>query len=138
MASIGRIRTASLLVIVAGSLVMTANAQGAAAKTTTTIVFTDNESLSPVPIPVIAPDDPDTFTGTISSTTACKAARKVKVFKHGKGDAADTFMGKGVSAADGKWTVTKEDPGSGKFYAKVIAKPGCAAGRSKGIKVTDA
>jgi hypothetical protein len=139
MASKRRIRTASLLVVAVGSMILAGTAHGASgAKTTSTIAFTDNESLLPVAIPVVSPDDPDTFDGTVSSSTKCKAGRTVKVFKKGAEGAKDTVVGKGTSAADGKWTVAQEDPGTGRYYAWVNAKSGCAAGRSKGIDVTDA
>jgi hypothetical protein len=95
-------------------------------KTGVTILFTDNEA-SPIEIPVLIPDDPDTFSGTVTSANGkCEAKRTVTVYKKVAG--GKDFIGRTTSAENGTWTLAAEDPGTGTYVAEVrklvLAKEG--------------
>jgi hypothetical protein len=108
--------------------------------TEVTAAFTDKEPV--LPIPVVFTDEPDTFSGAVSSPrAACLVRRSLRVWK-------DTNPKDGIAAVattkdDGTWTVNKEDPTPGTYYVtvarRILTKRGhlhvCGAVRSGNITV---
>ncbi|MEX2392963.1 MAG: hypothetical protein WD826_00655 [Actinomycetota bacterium] len=86
-------------------------------KSGVTIAFTDEEA-SPFEIPVLIPDDPDVFSGTVASANPkCEAKRTVTVYK--KTGKAKDFIGRATTADNGTWSLQAEDPGTGTYVAEV-------------------
>jgi hypothetical protein len=86
-------------------------------KTGVTIAFTEEEP-SPIEIPVLIPDDPDYFSGSVTSANAkCEAKRTVTVYKKIAG--GKDFIGRATTAENGTWRVDAEDPGTGTYVAEV-------------------
>jgi hypothetical protein len=90
---------------------------------TTTLRFNDWDFFFPDPKggPGTQEDGQDFFSGTINSAeAACVSQREVAVFRvRGDRETPDKRIGVGLSDKDGKWILFKEDPGSGKYYAKL-------------------
>src|SRR4051812_11847605 len=75
-------RVLIMLAATAGTLLLAGAASADGARSDVTLTFTDNEPIGGIAIPVINPDDPDTFSGAVSSKVKdCLANRTVTVYK---------------------------------------------------------
>src|SRR5688572_23190439 len=79
------------------------------------MTFTDREPM----IPMVQPDEPDTFSGQlISSSARCESRRAVRVFRRLPGGGKQ-LVGQTTSAANGSWSLNAEDPPDGTYVATV-------------------
>ncbi len=111
------VKTVATLFAVIGSLAIAspASAHTATYPTEVEMTFEDREPL----IPVVQPDQPDTFDGQVSSPRArCESGRLVRVFRRLPGGGRQAIAS-ATSAPDGTWSAVAEDPPDGTYFATV-------------------
>ncbi len=135
-------KTAAGLFVVIGSsaVAVPASAHSATYPTDVAMTFDDREPL----IPVVQPDEPDTFSGQLSSPRdRCEAGRLVRVYRRLPGGGRRAVAST-TSASDGSWSAAAEDPPDGTYFATVswilFRADGphchyCASGRSNNLAV---